>query len=174
MVPESVLKILYNSFVQSHLNYCSSVWGLGSKNSLEKLFVSQKRAVRAIENRHNKCSYDKKSGDLPCHTKEIFGRNKIFTIHNMIAKNCMITMHKVYQGIMPKPIKELFSIVNITAQNNKLRDLKLFNIPFKRLKSADNTILVQGPQMYNSIAKLYNKNRPVISKEPLLQNNFCK
>ena len=36
----------------------------------------------------------------------------------------------------------------------------------------DNTILVQGPQMYNTIAKLYNKNRPVLPKEPLLQNIF--
>ena len=136
-MPEAVLKTLYNSFVQFHLNYCSSVWGLGSKNSLEKLFISQKRAVRAIENRHNKCSYDKKTGELPCHTKEIFSRNKILTIYNMVAKNCMITMHKVYQGIMHRPIHDLFSIIKITAQNNNLRDTKLFNIPFKRLKSAD-------------------------------------
>ena len=34
IVPDSVLKTLYNSFIQSNLNYCSTVWGLRSKNSV--------------------------------------------------------------------------------------------------------------------------------------------
>ena len=53
LVPESVLKTLYNSFIQSHLNYCSSIWGLGTKSSLNNIFTAQKKAVRAIENRFN-------------------------------------------------------------------------------------------------------------------------
>ena len=42
------LNSLYYSFIQSHMIYCSSVWGLGSKSSLSGLFVSQKRAVRTM------------------------------------------------------------------------------------------------------------------------------
>ena len=48
LVPETVLRTLYNSFIQSHLNYCSSVWGLGSKNSIEKLFMAI--PFREVEN----------------------------------------------------------------------------------------------------------------------------
>ena len=28
--------------------YCSNVWGLGSKNSLKCIFISQKRAIRTM------------------------------------------------------------------------------------------------------------------------------
>ena len=30
------------------MKYCSSVWGLGSKNSLSGIFVLQKRALRTM------------------------------------------------------------------------------------------------------------------------------
>ena len=48
IVPQSILKILYDSFVQSHLNYCSSVWGLGSKSSLQPLYIAQKKSNGAM------------------------------------------------------------------------------------------------------------------------------
>ena len=46
IVPQKVVKLLYNSFVQSHLYYCPTVWGLCSKSSLNKIFSSQKKAMR--------------------------------------------------------------------------------------------------------------------------------
>ena len=39
VVPDTTLRTIFHSFVQSHLNYCSSVWGLGSKNSVSKIFI---------------------------------------------------------------------------------------------------------------------------------------
>ena len=41
--------MLYNSFIQSHLVYCSNVWGLGSKNSVARIFTAQKRAMRGVK-----------------------------------------------------------------------------------------------------------------------------
>ena len=41
-----VHNIIHYTFVQSHMIYCSSVWGMGSKNSLFSIFVSQKGTVR--------------------------------------------------------------------------------------------------------------------------------
>ena len=79
-------------------------------------------------------------------------------------------MHRVYHKTIPKPIYDIFS--NTMSQNNRSRDLKLFDIPYTRLKSTDNTISVQGPQMYNAIVNLFYRNRLEASKEPLLQNNF--
>ena len=39
---------IYHSFVQSHLNYCSLVWGFAAKSHIETLFVKQKMGLRAI------------------------------------------------------------------------------------------------------------------------------
>ena len=97
IVPDSVLKTLYNSFIQSNLNYCSTVWGLRSKNSVEPLFRAQKKAIRTVENRYNLFFYNKDTGECPCHTKEIFERNDFLTVHNLIAKNCLSMMQKVYK-----------------------------------------------------------------------------
>ena len=46
IVPLNVIKLLYNSFIQSHLYYCPSVWGLGPKSSLDKIFSAQKKSIR--------------------------------------------------------------------------------------------------------------------------------
>ena len=167
-VPDSVLKMLYNSFIQSHMNYCSSVWGLGSKNSISKLFTAQKKAIRAIENQFNALFYDKNTGSTPCHTKNIFNRNRILTIHNIISKNCLMQLHKVYLNVTPASISSLFRIVNVIKPR---RDPLYFEIPYSRLISSDKLITHKGPKMYNKIANDYNSN---LSKEELpLQRKFA-
>lgn len=172
IVPESVLKMLYNSFIQSHLNYCSSVWGLRSKNSVEVLFRAQKKAVRAVENRFNNCFYNKDTGELPCHTKEIFERNKILTVHNLIAKNCLTVMQKIHFGLGPQPIKKLF--VKSPTICNTRRHAKFFEIPNNRLKIVDNAIAHKGPKLYNFIVNTINKEitEQTAYKQPLMQNKF--
>ena len=153
LVPESVLKNLYNSFIQSHLNYCSSVWGLGTKSSLNNIFISQKKAVRAIENRFNNFFYNPETGDLPCHTKEIFTRNNILTVHNLIAKNCLLFMHKAYLNVGPENILKLFTVLN---EHRPRRDPTFFDLPYSRLKSLDKTLPFKGPKFYNSIVNSIN------------------
>ena len=167
IVPDKTLKMLYNSFIQSHLNYCSSVWGLGSHNSISKLFASQKKAIRAIENKYNNYFYDKDTMTPPCHTKEIFNRNKILTVYNIIAKNCLVLMQQVYLNVAPPGIEALFNIVNT---NQPRRSPVFFEVPFNRLKSTDKTIAHKGPKLYNTIANEFNKK--LTTKDPLFQNKF--
>ena len=45
IVPSKTLKLIYNSFIQSHLYYCATVWGTRSLNSISKVFQHRKRAV---------------------------------------------------------------------------------------------------------------------------------
>ena len=44
----SARKNIFHSFVQSHLNYCSLVWGLSAKSKIETLSSEQKKAIRAL------------------------------------------------------------------------------------------------------------------------------
>ena len=48
IIEPQTLKTLYSSFIQSHLIFCSSIWGTGSKPSLQSISVAQKKAIRAI------------------------------------------------------------------------------------------------------------------------------
>ena len=173
IVPESVLKTLYNSFIQSNLNFCSSVWGLRSKNSVEPLFRAQKKAIRAVEKCFNLFFYNKDTGECPCHTKEIFERNSLLTVHNLIAKNCLSMMQKVYVGHCPQPIKYLFSKPTL-ANSRPRRVHKFFDVPLNRLKSADNAISYKGPKFYNLIVNQINTEilANTSYKEPQMQNKF--
>ena len=39
---------IFQSFVQSHLNFCSLVWGFAAKSFIESLFAKQKQGMRAV------------------------------------------------------------------------------------------------------------------------------
>ena len=43
ILPQKTMQTLFHSFIQSHLNHCSLIWGLGTKNSIKKLFICQKK-----------------------------------------------------------------------------------------------------------------------------------
>ena len=43
IVPDKVLRLVYNSFIQSHVDYCSCIWGLGSTASIKSVFIAQKK-----------------------------------------------------------------------------------------------------------------------------------
>ena len=89
---EKSLKSLYYSFIQSHLNYCSSVWGFGSKNSLSSIFIAQKRAIRTIffiklytKNENGEYTYG--------NTKPLFNSNNIFN-HDLYLTGISISKIK--------------------------------------------------------------------------------
>ena len=153
LVPDNVLKTVYNSLIQSHLNYCSNVWGLGSKSSINRIFTAQKKAVRASENKFNNGFYNSETGELPCHTKEIFTRNKFLTVHNLIAKNCLAAMHKIYLNTSPTKISSLFQC-NKPVLRNSRRDPQFFDIPKSRLFALDRTLTIKGPKLYNYVMNL--------------------
>ena len=84
---------LYHSFVQSHLNFCSLIWGFSSKSSIESLFTEQKKAMRAIMPGY--VNYFYHDGQPPASTKESFTKYKILTVHGIIIKNAMTFMYRI-------------------------------------------------------------------------------
>ena len=84
---------IFHSFVQSHLNYCSLVWGFSARSNIESLFAKQKKGIRTVMPGHVTSFY--KDGTLPSHTKPAFSNYNILTVHGIIIKNALMFMHKV-------------------------------------------------------------------------------
>ena len=61
---------IYHSFVQSHLNFCSLLWGFTSKSSIDALFSKQKKGLRAVI--PGFINYKFRDGEIPGHTKSAF------------------------------------------------------------------------------------------------------
>jgi hypothetical protein len=85
---------IFHSFVQSHLNFCSLIWGFSSKSNIESLFAGQKKGMRAVM--PGFVNYFYKDGSPPSHTKPAFSNNKVLTVQGVIIKNALIFMHKIF------------------------------------------------------------------------------
>ena len=69
ILPLIILVNLYNCMILSHLTYCNIVWGNCASYLLQKLFLLQKRAIRAVTRSH-----------FLAHTRELFLKLKILDI----------------------------------------------------------------------------------------------
>lgn len=49
-IPKSFRLTVYYAMFQSQLNYCLLVWGLTNRSNILKLTITQKKAIRALEN----------------------------------------------------------------------------------------------------------------------------
>ena len=99
---------IFNSLVQSQLNFCSLVWGFAAKSHIDSLFTKQKQGIRAIMTGY--VNYRYQDGKPPDHTKSAFMEHEILTVHGVIVKNALILMHKIKNmpSKLPKSIRELF------------------------------------------------------------------
>ena len=100
---------IYHSFVQSHLNFCSLVWGFSCKSKIESLFSCQKKGLRAVMPGY--VNYFYKDGQLPVHTKPAFKEYNILTVHGIIVKNTLIYMRKIYNfpACLPESVRDIIA-----------------------------------------------------------------
>ena len=109
VIPLSARQKIFNSQVQSHLNYCSLIWGSSCKSNIESIFITQKKALRSIM--PGKVNYYYKNGDLPSHTKAAFADLRILTVHNVIVKNIIILLNKFqnFPSTLPLSVRNTIS-----------------------------------------------------------------
>ncbi len=117
-MPLKVRLQLYHSFVQSHLNYCSLVWGFAAKSHIDALFRKQKQGIRMVM--PGFINYFYKDGQLPAHTQASFSEHNVLTVHGIIVKNALILMHKIkyFPKTVPKSIINLFPGNMPTSDSN--------------------------------------------------------
>ena len=83
---------IFHSLVQSHLKFCSLVWGFAAQSHIDSVFRKQKSGIRAVMSGYVQFKY--RDGQIPTHTKSTFHSLNVLTIHSIIVKNALIFMHK--------------------------------------------------------------------------------
>ena len=147
-LPLSARLQIFHSFVQSHLNFCSLIWGFAAKSHIESLFSAQKKAMRAIMHGYVNYFYD--DGLLPASTRSSFNDHNILTVHNIIIKNAITLMHRVmhFPDSLPPSIVQTIppNIPTIESDHRTSADwLSIYsNYKFK------NSIFFKGPLLFIS------------------------
>ena len=159
ILPLKARILIFHSFVQSQLNYCSLVWGLSAKFHIESLFTTQKKAMRAIMPGYttNYFTNDK----LPTHTKPAFTDYDILTVQNIILKNIMIHMHKTSKGILP------FSVLQTIPPNapvpGSTHETCTAWLDIYGTDTFKKSIFFKGPLLYNELSCKLNTNNTLIN-----------
>ena len=136
---KKALKTLYCSLVHSHFSYCIPIWSCTSKNSINKLELLQKKAIRTISlSKYN------------AHTVPIFKKTEILPIKEQAIFNSLQIMYDYIQHRLPCSFDEVWK-KNNTRANRVLRNANHFNIPFIRLESQKLFPISNFPRLWNEI-----------------------
>lgn len=168
---------VFHSFVQSHLNYCSNIWGFAAKSHIESLFSAQKKGIRAIIPGFALSHY--KDGNLPTGTKVYFRNLEILTVHGIIAKNALLLIDKVSRvgmNIIPSSITKLFDdspLIRSCNQNDELL-LKNWHEKYGTYAKLTNSIFYRGPLAYNYMSDNYNLGLESIISHRCYKTNMKK
>ena len=146
ILPLKARLLSFNSLVQSHLNYCSLIWGFTNKCKIEQLFSAQKKAIRAIMPGFINFFY--KDGEIPTHTKSFFIEQEILTVQSVILKNILIFMNKVHNfpQLLPKSVLDTVSGDDLSSDQDSYLSVwyQTHNTPTYRM-----TAYFKGPILFH-------------------------
>ena len=143
----------YKTYLQPHIDYCSTVWGGTSHSNLNRIFRLQKRSVKIILN-HN---YD----DIASSMNDL----KIMNIYERIFMIKAKFMFKVSKAITPSYINDMFSLrpMNETVQSLRSVNTSSFNIPRPQKEIFKQSLIFSGPIIWNNLPDWLKKIKTVDS-----------
>ena len=90
MLPQFILKTIYNAILLPYLTYCNIAWCNSTDFYINRLYLLQKKAVRII----SKTSYF-------AHTNPLFAKLNIFNVFDLNKYNVGIYMYLLSRGKVP-------------------------------------------------------------------------
>lgn len=130
------LKLLYNTMILPHLNYCAAVWGSNYATNVFSLVKLQKRALRII---------DKK----PCYhpSRELFIKYKVLKFTDLVTEQLIIILLGYLNQSLPQPILSMFRYYTPVST----RAIQHFQIPYAATNYKAFSLSVVAPKAWNSI-----------------------
>ena len=130
-IPQSLHKDLYHTLFESHLTYGITVWGGISDTKMDSLFKAQKKCIRimfgdretylekfktcartrAVDSQKLGVDFYRKE-----HTKPLFSKHKLMTIHNLYLYHCINDVAKILKFRTPISI---FSLIDLSKRTGK-------------------------------------------------------
>ena len=106
-IPSTILKLIYDSFILPHINYCLTLWGY----NLTRITKLQKKSIRII----CKAKYN-------AHTDPLFKKMNILKAIDLFHLNCLKIYYNHTQGKTPNFISKLF-VVPVHSYNTRYNGL---------------------------------------------------
>ena len=124
-IPSELHKSLYHTLFESHLSYGITAWGGVSDTKLKPLFKVQKKCIRILFgdkekflNKFKTCCRARPLGHQKLekehfekeHTKPLFKKHKLMTVHNLYVYHCSMEVFKILKFRDPISMHGLFDL----------------------------------------------------------------
>ena len=90
-LPAYIMKTLYPTLIESHVQYCTLLWANSHVTNIRKLQLLQKKAIRIITSSH-----------YIAHTEPLFSMTKLLKLDDLYKYQLGIFMHKVTNCQLPQ------------------------------------------------------------------------
>ena len=134
-LPQNILKLIYDSFILPHLNYCIAAWGY----NMGRIIKLQKRAIRVI----SKVKYN-------AHTDPLFKKLSILKAEDLFHLNCLKIFHNYQNSKVPHYIKGLFVT---RSHDHNTRQIGLA-IPRTLTSGSSKRIKCSLPKLFNTLPNI--------------------
>ena len=144
-VNENILKSIYYSIFESHLNYCSIVWSQNVDSS-NRLFILQKKAIRTIS-----------FAERLSHTSPLFSKSKILKFYDKVSIENCIFISKSLSNQLPVFFQGWFLFCSST-HNHHLRssNLGVIKVPSFKTKSHGRlSFRINAIYTWNNLQKMF-------------------
>ena len=132
---------LYYTLVYPCISYCSTVWTSTYPTNLNRIYLLQKRAVRAIT----------KSGiDYLAHSAPLFSRLNVLDIYQVNSFHAGKFMYKYQNRLLPSIFLDLFQSSS-QIHNYNTRSASSLRPHKCRTNIKQLTVLFQGPKIWNAL-----------------------
>ena len=138
-LPSKYLLTLYYALIYPYLTYCNSIWASTYVTNLQRIYLLQKRAVRAI----SKADYNASS-------KPLFANLKILDVSSIYSLQVSSFMYLYHNGALPLSFTQIFQTGSQIHQYST-RYSHLYRPHTCRTNIKQFSILFQGPRIWNSL-----------------------
>ena len=149
------LKLLYNSYLKSHLDYGSALFTTANKTTIKPILILQKKAIRLI------CGAGYRE-----HTAPLFLDQKLLTFDKIMTFNSCKFMFDYKKNLLPPYFHDKWRF-NRDVHNYAVRNADDFYIENVSRPSLKKHPLFQFPVLWNSLPPVLKsiESRKVFTKE---------
>ncbi|MCU7800226.1 MAG: hypothetical protein KZQ70_08805 [gamma proteobacterium symbiont of Lucinoma myriamae] len=141
--------LFYNSYIRTHFDYCSIIWGNSSNFNVSKITKLQRRACKII------------LGNEYTSLEEARTRLKILSFDESVFIQKAKVMYKIVNNIAPVYLSDMFQMrgnnINDTTVNLRSMSNKNFIIPKPNTNLFKNSLSYSGAIVWNSIPPDFKK-----------------
>ena len=142
-LPFEALKSIYSAFILPYLNYAIEIWYAGYQNVTKRIFVLQKKSIRAVNNL-----------DFNAHTSASFLSMRTLKLEDLYKLKISVVMYYAVHHRGHDCLTRRLSIHSYN-HNYNTRNSNLFVLPRYKLSKSQRSVLYFGIKLSNSLLSRY-------------------